>query len=258
MAAAGVLAAPRARGAHAVALGVPRPVLWLIGGAWAIALGAQLTGNAGLLHHNSLIQAGAPLWLGALAFAPAWLVMVAAMMLPSSLPALRVAAGSPASPARGTARFLAAYAIGWTAFGLAAFLGDVVVHHAVDTTPWLASRTWLIQLAALLVAGAWQFAPLKWRGLAACRHPVARDGAWRAAVRHVADCLASSWALMFLMFAAGFANLAWMAILAAVMAYEVIGRRGPEVAMLFGFALIGLAAWVAFAGLTGGLVTVLA
>jgi predicted metal-binding membrane protein len=43
---------------------------------------------------------------------------------------------------------------------------------------------------------------------------------------------------MLLMFAAGFANLLWMAGLAALTAYEKIGRRGPEVARIAGLVLL--------------------
>ena len=46
---------------------------------------------------------------------------------------------------------------------------------------------------------------------------------------------------MLLMFAAGFANLAWMAILAAVMAYEALGRGGARFGMVVGVALLALA-----------------
>jgi predicted metal-binding membrane protein len=184
--------------------------------------------------------------------------MVAAMMLPASLPAVRAVAASERGSEIGSAvapsvRFLAVFAIGWTLFGLAAFAGDAVVHRTVDATPWLAERTWLIELGVLAMAGAWQLVPLKRRGLAACRHPIATvgDGAARAGVRHVLDCLASSWALMLLMFAAGFANIAWMAILAAVMTYEATGRHGVWVATIAGVVLLGLAGVVLWTGLTG-------
>ena len=60
-------------------------------------------------------------------------------------------------------------------------------------------------------------------------------------LRHALDCLGSSGALMLVMFAAGFANLWWMAILAVVMAYEATGRHGRTVASLAGGGLLFLA-----------------
>jgi predicted metal-binding membrane protein len=49
---------------------------------------------------------------------------------------------------------------------------------------------------------------------------------------------------MLLMFAAGVANLWWMAALTAAMAYETIGRRGQRAASAVGFVLLGLAGLV--------------
>jgi len=229
--------------------------LTVIGTGWLLAVAAQLSGQAGLLHHHHLIGDGAlPLWLAALAFLGGWQVMVAGMMLPASLPAIRAFAAGRAS----VVGFLLAYLLAWTGFGLVAFFGDAALHATVHATAWLAERQWLIEAAVLVVAGAYQFLPWKRRGLAACRHPAARvsgDGAeddgFVAGFRHAADCLASSWALMLLMFAAGFANLAWMAILAAVMAYEAAGRHGQRVASAFGLALLVLAAAVTWSGLAG-------
>ena len=107
-------------------------------------------------------------------FLVGWLVMAAAMMLPASLRAIQLvemAASSAISPRRARTAFLASFALVWAAFGLVAFLGDVGLHHVVDTTPWLAERPWLIEAGILALAGGYQFVPLKRRSLAACRHP---------------------------------------------------------------------------------------
>lgn len=58
---------------------------------------------------------------------------------------------------------------------------------------------------------------------------------------HAADCLVCSWALMLLMFAAGFANLAWMAILGLLMAYEALGRHGTRFGIVVGVVLLAFA-----------------
>jgi predicted metal-binding membrane protein len=42
-----------------------------------------------------------------------------------------------------------------------------------------------------------------------------------------------------LMFAAGMANLVWMAALAAIMIYEKIGRYGRDLTPAVGFSLLG-------------------
>lgn len=240
------------QGNPALALALPASA-----GAWLLALLAQLSGEAGALHHHVLIEGELSMWVAVPAFLLAWQVMTAAMMLPASLPALKMfGATLPGRPGHALASFLVAYGSVWTAFGLAAFLGDVVVHEMVETSTWLGARPWLVEAGAIGLAGAYQFAPLKRRGLAACRHPVgaapngsSRELAIGLGLRHGLECVASSWALMLLMFAAGVANLGWMVALAALMAYETMGRHGPRAASAAGVTLLGLSCLVV---LTGG------
>lgn len=229
-----------------------------IAAAWLLAVGAQLTGEAVLLHHHTLIEGGAPLWIAVALFLLGWQVMIAAMMLPASLPSIEAfsEAARGARRRHAVAAFLGAYALAWSIFGLLAFLGDGILHHIVDATPWLADRPWLIEASTLALAGAYQFSPLKRRGLAACRHPAAlarssevvRRGSFRLGLDHGLTCVGSSWALMLLMFAEGFANLAWMAALAAVMVYEATGRHGLRAARAVGVGLV----FVALVAVSGG------
>ena len=245
----------RARAARGVdlsaAAGASRhPVVWTaVAGAWLIAVVAQATGNAGLLHHHALIEGGAPPWIGVPAFLLGWYVMLAAMMVPGSLPTFRVAnasIGRLPRPRFAQAAFAVAFAVVWTAFGLLAFAGDLAIHRAVDATPWLAARPWLIEASVLALAGAYQFAPLKRRSLAVCRHPVGtrspaaqlRRGAFQRGLDDGLACLGSSWALMLLMFAEGFANLWWMVALTALMVYEANGRHGERAASAAGIVLL--------------------
>ena len=227
----------------------------LVIGAWVVIGAAQATGTAALLHHHALIEAGPPLWLAIPAFLVAWQVMVMAMMLPASLPTIRVVgaiAGRHAHARYARVGFLAGFAPIWAAFGLLAFLGDLVLHHVVDATPWLATRSFLIEAGILAIAGAWQFTPAKRRNLLACRDPhelaaaAAPEvrGQARLGFRHGLTCLGSSWALMLLMFGEGFANLWWMVALTALMVYETTGRRGQRAASAAGAVLL-IAAWTA-------------
>jgi predicted metal-binding membrane protein len=62
---------------------------------------------------------------------------------------------------------------------------------------------------------------------------------------HGLYCLGCCWALMLVMFAAGVADLAWMAALGGLMTYEKLGRHGPRVAAVAGAAAIGLAVLMA-------------
>ena len=228
-------------------------------GAWLITLVAQGTGNAALLHHHALIEGGPPVWVAVPLFLVAWQVMIAAMMLPASLPTIRVveaAIRKLAQPLRAEATFLGAFALVWTVFGLLAFMGDVALHHLVDAMPWLAARPWLVEASVVVLAGAYQLAPLKRRSLARCRHPVDRSSvfakrrdAFERGIDHGRTCLASSWALMLLVFAEGFASLGWMIALTGVMVYETSGRLGQRSATVAGVLLLVVGAAILLRGL---------
>jgi predicted metal-binding membrane protein len=232
----------------------PRPVLVAIAAAWGLAVTAELSGTAETLHHDALIEGGSP-W-AVLVFLLAWQAMVAAMMLPSALPLIRLfeaVSRNQERPWRARSAFLGGYAAVWTAFGALALLGDSVVHHTVDAFPWLSERPWLVAGGVLALAGAFQFSDLKDQCLSKCRQPGPylfahyRRGAeagFRLGFGHGLFCLGCCWALMLVMFAAGVAVLWWMAALTAVMVYEKTGRHGRALTPVVGIVLLGLAAVV--------------
>jgi predicted metal-binding membrane protein len=222
-------------------------VFVIVAVAWALSLAAGLGGGASVLHHHALIEGGPPLWFAIPSFLAAWLVMVAAMMVPTALPALQATVELAASTGRSASAlcwFLLAYAAVWVSFGFFAFLGDVVLHHAVDATPWLQTRPRLITAEVFAIAGAFQLSPLKTRWLGACRrpHPRLDSSRWarRVGLEQGLACLGSSWALMLVMFGAGVANIGWMVLLTVLMAYETVGRFGELAARVAGAALLAL------------------
>ena len=137
----------RLRG-RVVAAGSPWPVIVAIAAAWALALAAQATGAATLLHHDVLIEDGPGAPAGLALFILAWPVMIAAMMLPSSLPLVRLfaraSAGQP-RPRAAMAGFLGGYVLVWSGFGALAFGFDLALHAAVDANAGLHSHEWLIR-----------------------------------------------------------------------------------------------------------------
>ncbi len=72
------------------------------------------------VHHDVLLEDGPPFAIALVAFLLAWQLMIAAMMLPSSLPLIRMF-GAARRASRGRARrmagFLGGYALVWSAFG---------------------------------------------------------------------------------------------------------------------------------------------
>lgn len=232
---------------------VPRVVVVAIAGAWALAIAAQATGNAGRLHHDTLIEHGPALWVALPLALLAWQAMTAAMMLPSSLPLVRMFAhvsSRQPRPRAAMVAFVGGYALVWTAFGAFAFLGDVAVHRAVDASPWVRDRDWLIGPGVLALAGAFQFSSLKDACLRQCRHPSAFilrfyergvGGGFRLGARHGAFCVGCCWALMLVLFAVGVANIVWMAVLTAVMVHEKTRPLGGRTVPVTGSALLALA-----------------
>jgi len=236
---------------------LPRPILVGIGAAWAAAIGAQVAGVAALANHDSLLTGDRPPFLvAALIALLAWQVMIAAMMLPSSLPLIRLySRATERAPQRGRSRaaFIGGYALVWSGFGLAAFCFDAGIHGAVNSSAWLAAHDWWIGGTTLALAGAFQFTPLKDACLDKCRHPVqfmtryyerGPAGGFRLGARHGAFCVGCCWALMLVMFAAGVASLVWMALLTAVMIHEKTRPMGAKAVPLTGAALLGMASIV--------------
>jgi predicted metal-binding membrane protein len=217
--------------------------------AWTTLVALDATGVAASLHHHALIEAPMPLWATAPLFLVAWSVMVAAMMVPASLPAVRsvvAAAATRVARPRAEVAFLAGFFAIWAVFGLAALLGDTVVHRVVDSAPWLAERPWLIAAVVLAIAGGYQFLPRRERALERCRRPMDHmpavvptlGAATRAGLDHGLTCLGASWALMLLMFGEGFGSLPWMGALTAVMVLETSPASPRRLSTLVGIGLI--------------------
>jgi predicted metal-binding membrane protein len=225
--------------------------------AWVVATLLWLTGASHSLGHADLLEGQRPLLVVLLLFLVGWQLMLAAMMLPSSLPMIRHYASvveRQALPRRGAWEFVGGYVLIWTAFGVLALLADAGLHRVVETWSWLEDHEQFILAGALGLAGAVQFTGLKDRCLRQCRRPYAFllhkrlqgvTGPVRLGVDHGLFCVGCCWALMLVMFAVGAAELTWMLGLSAVMVYEKTAPRGERLVPIVGVALLALAALVA-------------
>jgi predicted metal-binding membrane protein len=169
--------------------------------------------------------------LGALSwFVGVWVVMMAAMMLPSVSPT--VALYSRLTKERAPLRplvFASGYLLTWAAAGVTAFgLTEVGTRLLGSELSWGEAGRWIAG-GTLLVAAAYEVTPLKDVCLARCRSPLGfLVGSWRdgkrgaieMGVRHGAWCVGCCWALMASLFALGVMSLAWMAFVAALIAAE--------------------------------------
>ena len=247
-----------------LAAGLPRAALIAIAAAWAVAIAAQASGAATLLHHDALIEDGPPPLVAALLFLAAWQLMIVAMMLPSSLPLMRMYGAATASAphrSRAMAAFLGGYALVWSAFGALAFAMDAGVHAAVDASPWLREHDWVIAGGVFALAGLFQFTSLKDACLDKCRHPAQflmryyRRGAgagFRLGAHHGVFCVGCCWALMLVMFAAGVASVVWMALLTALMVYEKTHPHGARDVPVTGVTLLALSCVVLLSSAIAG------
>ena len=192
--------------------------------------------------------------LPGLLYAGGWLLMTAAMMLPTTLPLLRrFERLTAARPDRHGLVFLliAGYLLVWSGFGIAAHLLDAALHLIVRQSAWLAANGWILGAVILIAAGAFQFSRVKYRCLDQCRSPlgfIARHwrgqrpkwDALRLGGHHGAFCVGCCWAIMLLMFVVGTGNVGWMLVLGAIMAVEKNMPWGRWLSRPLG---VGLVTW---------------
>jgi predicted metal-binding membrane protein len=189
-------------------------------------------------------------WPGAAAsFLGMWVAMMAAMMLPSSWPMIRTfGAVSARNRESGRTRaFVGAYLAVWIAFSTVATAAQWVLQRADWVNPMIVSTSASLTAAMLVVAGVYQFSPLKRVCLSRCRTPLGfllgewrpgSAGAWTMGLRHGLLCVGCCWALMALLFVGGAMNLPWVAALAIVVAIEKMAPMGDRVAFALGVLLM--------------------
>ena len=190
--------------------------------------------------------------LALLFFVSSWTVMTIAMMLPTSLPILTtfsVVIGERRDRPLLLALVVVGYLLIWALFGVSAHLGQVGLRQAVLANGWAASRWWMTGGVILMLAGLYQFTPLKHRCLEKCRSPLSfvighwqgRDDArqaFRLGIDHGLFCVGCCWALMLLMFVVGTTSLVWMLLLGIVMAIEKNVRWGRRLSAPVGVLLL--------------------
>jgi predicted metal-binding membrane protein len=163
-------------------------------------------------------------------FLGVWVVMMAAMMLPSVSPT--VALYSRMTKARSGVSpllFALGYLVTWAAAGALAFaVAFAGGRIAGDVLSWDRAGRW-VATATLIIAATYELMPLKDVCLGKCRSPLGlllgswRDGwsgALRMGLKNGARCVGCCWALMASFFALGIMSIVWMAIVAGLIAIE--------------------------------------
>jgi predicted metal-binding membrane protein len=161
-------------------------------------------------------------------FLSIWVVMMAAMMLPSIAPTVALYARMSRQRSAPFV-FTGGYLVTWASAGVVAFaVAGVAARLAGDALAWSnAGRP--LAAATLAVAAVYELTPLKDVCLGKCRSPLGfllgswRDGGWgalRMGARNGAWCVGCCWALMASLFALGIMSVTWMAVVAGVIAVE--------------------------------------
>jgi predicted metal-binding membrane protein len=229
------------------------PLLGLAAAAWVLT-DLRMTG----------MDAGPGTNPGALGFyIGTWVVMMAAMMLPSITPMVLAyrdlrherRGGGRSTDACDMGLFLVGYLAVWAAAGLAGY-AMLEAGRSLDGGffAWDRAGRW-VAASVLLAAALYQLTPSKRACLVRCRNRRAflleswredRDGALRMGMEHGAWCVGCCWALMAALFALGAMSVAWMALISALIAVERLlpwrALATAGVASLLAAVAIGVAA----------------
>ncbi len=188
-----------------------------------------------------------------------WIVMMAAMMLPSAAPMVVVHSaverrrrelGRPRIRGMSMA-FVGGYLLVWSAFGVVAYaLFELARSFDLDALAWNRGGRY-VAAGVIAVAAVYQLTPLQDRCLAKCRSPLGfvvgswrpgRVGAARMGMEHGAWCVGCCWALMATLFALGLMSITWTIVIAAVIAVEKVlpWKRGANVGVVLLLIVLAL------------------
>ncbi len=188
-----------------------------------------------------------------------WTVGMVAMMFPAIVPVIifyvkmvtQVESNPSVAKAIGTPMFLLGYLGVYAGLGLLAYFAVYFALYVTPAVPALVPVAFLAPSLVLILAGIYQLSPMKIRALSICVSPLAffavhlrkgLFGSLRMGVGHGAYCVGCCWAFMLVMLAVGAMSLAFMAALAAVIAFEKVIIRGAiwfDRAIAVGFIAAG-------------------
>jgi predicted metal-binding membrane protein len=235
--------------------------------AWAYLLAGAGVGMETMDMGGGQLMVMAPEWTlgyGLVVFLM-WAVMMVAMMLPSAAPVTLLIAAiarkrreAGGTPGMSTAPFVLGYLAVWFAFAATATLLQWRLDAAGLLSETMALASMVVAGSVLVVAGIYQWTPLKQACLRHCRSPLQflmhhwQDGAFGAlasGARHGAFCFGCCWMLMVLLFVGGIMNLAWIGGIALLVLIEKtmpwggrMGRATGAVLVVWGAITLAMAA----------------
>lgn len=212
----------------------------LAAGAWALLLANAFTGDGVTFAHGRLCGASLA-GAGALSgFLAAWMVMIAAMMLPDLAVALALRRDAFGGLALG--RYVAGYLALWAVFGFALFVAGDVFGRFIDIGTPFATGDFAGAAAVVGLLGCGQFASAAF--VQRLRAPVLASPAavtpvgWRAGLAVGGESVRCCWALMLFMLVAKLHDPLSVAAFTVLVAYQRHGRWGPSAARALGLAAL--------------------
>jgi predicted metal-binding membrane protein len=188
-----------------------------------------------------------------------WVEMMVAMMIPSAAPMILTFAmvqrkrREQEQPFVPTTIFLLGYLVVWTGFSALAAIAQWILHAKALLSPMMVSISPILGGVILIVAGIFQWTPLKNSCLTRCRSPLSflmtgwregKSGALAMGLKHGAYCAGCCWFLMALLFVAGVMNLWWIAVIAVFVLVEKIAPKGLFIGKVAGIFLIAWGVWM--------------
>ena len=241
------------------AMGAPHwlALFGLILGAWvmlyAMALPADLRASARIF--------GAEFWESLCTVTPdaagfgrvvlMWALMAAAMMAPTALPAFATYEDLGRSTQVRFGALVAGYLIVWLGFSLLAGGLQMALFGAGLVSAFGDSLSVWLSAGLLMIAGLYQFSPVKEACLSKCRAPLTffmahwDEGPLRNGVRLGLVCLGCCWALMLLAFVGGVMNIAFMGLATLIMVIEKLPQFGRLLTRPLGAVLIAAGLFLA-------------
>lgn len=237
---------------------------WLILGSMAVVITLAWTYTVHMAGHMPLSEATVSMpivqpwtWTGGLTAFLMWSVMMVGMMLPTAAPWVLTLAGLTRKEEQtglltATGGFLIGYLTVWTGFSLAASLLQWMLHDYGLLSPWIGRVSAQTGAVVLILAGIYQWLPIKYACLKHCRSPLSffltswrdgRFGAARMGMQHGLFCVGCCWTLMALSFVVGVMNLLWMAGITIFVFVDHVLPMGKWLSKAAGVALVIWGGW---------------
>jgi predicted metal-binding membrane protein len=181
-----------------------------------------------------------------------WFVMMIAMMMPSVAPLVLIFTSinrkrqQQKNPFVSSGYLISGYFLVWAAFSLFATILQWLLQRASLLNPEMITTSRILGGIIFILAGLFQFTPLKNTCLNTCRSPMGfihqywkdgKSGAWRMGIQNGIFCLGCCWILMLLLFVSGIMNIVWIAIISLFVLIEKVSSA-KVISFIAGIGLI--------------------